>query len=363
VSTVDEPGVIMAEAILQRHAPEPSSLIAVMQDLNRECRYVPEEALRVIARRLAVPLSRVYHVATFYTAFSLKPRGRHSIKVCMGTACHVRGAPRILDQFARKLAISPGETTPDGEFTLETVNCLGACALGPVVVVDDHYHRASLNTVGALIREAREGVTSGIPAAELDAAECTCAGAGTGTCPYLPARVKAGNVTVAACGGTGCQAYGCELVAAALENELRKQGVAGVVHFRQTGCRGFCERGPIVIVGPENIFYQKVDPADAAEIVLKTVIRGEVIDRLLYVTASGERVDVEEKIPFYAQQQRLILGDNGRISPTRIDDYLATGGYQALAKALKMQPDTIIDEITRSGLRGRGGGGFPTGRK
>ena len=139
--------------------------------------------------------------------------------------------------------------------------------------------------------------------------------------------------------------------------------MADAVRFRQTGCRGFCERGPIVIVGPENIFYQKVAPADAAEIVSQTVINGKVIGRLLYTTPSGERIEVEERIPFYAQQRRLILGDNGRISPTSIDDYLAAGGYQALAKALKMQPDAIIDEITRSGLRGRGGGGFPTGRK
>lgn len=118
----------------------PSELIEVLQDIQAECNYLPEDALRAVSARLTVPLIEVFRVATFFKAFTLTPRGRHLVTVCMGTACHVRGAPRLLDELSGQLRISSGETTPDGAFTLETVNCLGACALGPVVVLDGRYH-------------------------------------------------------------------------------------------------------------------------------------------------------------------------------------------------------------------------------
>ena len=128
------------DAIIDRHAALASSLIAVMQDVNAELRYLPEDALRYIAWRLGVPLSQAYHVATFYTAFSLTPRGKHTVTVCQGTTCHVRGAARISDEIQRLLDVEPNGTTSDGEFTFETANCLGACALAPVVVIDGKYH-------------------------------------------------------------------------------------------------------------------------------------------------------------------------------------------------------------------------------
>ena len=116
------------------------SLVAVLQDVQSECGYLPEAALRAVSELTGRPLVDVYGVATFYSAFSLTPRGRHVVSVCQGTACHVRGSAKVLEELARRLGIGPGETTPDGEVTLETVNCLGACALGPVVVVDGTYH-------------------------------------------------------------------------------------------------------------------------------------------------------------------------------------------------------------------------------
>ncbi len=155
MSRVAEPGTdAVVEEVLRRYPRERSSLIAVLQDLNRELRYLPEETLRRVASGLQVPLSQVYHVATFYSAFALKPRGKHTVKVCMGTACHVRGAPRILDEISRRLGIGSGETTADGEFTLETVNCLGACALGPIMVVDKKYHgRMSTNKIEGVLKQ------------------------------------------------------------------------------------------------------------------------------------------------------------------------------------------------------------------
>ncbi len=128
------------DAILDRYDRNPAQLIPILQDVQAAENYLPREALEAISEKLDIPLVRLYSVATFYKAFSLDPRGKHIIQVCMGTACHVRGAPRILDKMIRDLGVQPGKTTKDMAFTLETVNCLGACALGPIVVVDGEYH-------------------------------------------------------------------------------------------------------------------------------------------------------------------------------------------------------------------------------
>jgi len=128
------------DGILDQHERDPSAIIAVLQDMQEEVNYLPEGALRYVAEQLDIPVSKVYSLATFYRAFSLEPRGKHQIYVCTGTACHVRGAVKIIDALERELGIRAGETDENLEFTLETVNCLGACALGPVVVVDGEYH-------------------------------------------------------------------------------------------------------------------------------------------------------------------------------------------------------------------------------
>jgi NADH-quinone oxidoreductase subunit E len=128
------------EQIINKYQGDPSSLIQLLLEIQRENRWLPHEVLRRVSKELGVPLSQIQHVATFYKAFSLIPRGRHDVQVCLGTACHVRGGPRILDRVEEVLGIQAGQTTTDMEFTLETVNCLGCCALGPVMVVDGRYH-------------------------------------------------------------------------------------------------------------------------------------------------------------------------------------------------------------------------------
>jgi NADH-quinone oxidoreductase subunit E len=128
------------DVIIDKYANESGSLTAVLQDIQAEYNYLPQESLKRISEKMALPLSQVLHVATFYKAFSLEPRGKHLITVCLGTACHVRGGPRIVDQIERSLNIRAGGTTTDGLFTLETVNCVGACALGPMMIVDGQYH-------------------------------------------------------------------------------------------------------------------------------------------------------------------------------------------------------------------------------
>ena len=127
-------------AIVEKYGGSQDSLVSILQDIQSEYRYLPEEAIRAVAQELDLPVIRVYGVATFFKAFSLEPRGEHIVSVCLGTACHVRGAPAVLDEMKRQLSVEAGETTPDMEFTLETVNCVGACALGPIVVIDGEYH-------------------------------------------------------------------------------------------------------------------------------------------------------------------------------------------------------------------------------
>jgi NADH-quinone oxidoreductase subunit E len=139
VTTRSKPSQPKLNSILERYQRDPAMLVAILQDVQAEYNYLPKEALNWISDGLEIPLSRVYSVATFFKAFSLKPRGRHVINVCLGTACHVRGAGRVLDEIGRQLDIKPGETSEDFRFTLETVNCVGACALGPVVIIDGKY--------------------------------------------------------------------------------------------------------------------------------------------------------------------------------------------------------------------------------
>jgi NADH:ubiquinone oxidoreductase subunit F (NADH-binding)/(2Fe-2S) ferredoxin/Pyruvate/2-oxoacid:ferredoxin oxidoreductase delta subunit len=171
---------------------------------------------------------------------------------------------------------------------------------------------------------------------------------------------------IAVCTGTGCLALGAGKVVAALKEEIKKQGLdALVVDMRETGCPGFCERGPIVVIYPEEICYLQVQPEDAQEIILKTIVGKEVIDRLLYIEpGTKEKIVRESEIPFYKHQMRHLIGNNIKIDPKSLDDYLSVGGYSALARALSQEsPEQVVELVKKSQLRGRGGAGFPTGLK
>jgi NADH-quinone oxidoreductase subunit F len=151
----------------------------------------------------------------------------------------------------------------------------------------------------------------------------------------------------------------------ALRAELKRQGLSDSVRLRITGCQGFCEQGPIMVIDPSNVFYCRIEPEDVEEIIARSVRGNEVIERLLYTDpATGEKVRTEAEIPFYRAQDRVLLSQNRQVDPCVIEDYLALGGYSALVKVLThYAPEAVITEISASGLRGRGGGGFPTGRK
>jgi len=146
-----------AKTFMQKHDNQKKALISILQDIQAEFNYLPKEALQAVAETLEIPLIHIIGVATFYHSFSLEPKGEHQVTVCMGTACHVRGGPKILDEFEKKLGVESGQTTEDGLFTLETVACLGCCAIGPVVVVDsDYYAQTSIRKVRAILKKYKK---------------------------------------------------------------------------------------------------------------------------------------------------------------------------------------------------------------
>jgi NADH:ubiquinone oxidoreductase subunit F (NADH-binding)/(2Fe-2S) ferredoxin/Pyruvate/2-oxoacid:ferredoxin oxidoreductase delta subunit len=171
--------------------------------------------------------------------------------------------------------------------------------------------------------------------------------------------------TVLVCGGTGCRAAGSEGLGPVLEQEIAAAGLADQVAVRYTGCHGCCERGALVVIGPERLVYQRVQVKDVPEIVQETLVNNRPVERLMYtLPETGEALARESDIPFYARQQRIALRYNGLVDPGSIEDFIAEDGYAALAQVLSgMTPEQVIGEVERSGLRGRGGGGFPTGRK
>ena len=167
------------------------------------------------------------------------------------------------------------------------------------------------------------------------------------------------------CSGSACHASGSAEVIASIEEEIKRQGLGAEVDVRRTGCHGFCERGPIIVIHPEEICYFQIEPKDVPEIISQTIKEKKLIERLLYTDPStNKKIIHESEIPFYKYQKRLVFGSNGSIDPKSIEDYLAIGGYAALAKVLSgMTSEQVLDEVKKSKLRGRGGGGFPAGSK
>jgi len=178
-------------------------------------------------------------------------------------------------------------------------------------------------------------------------------------------KKEPGKPAIAICAGIACLGLGNGRVISAFEAELKKQSLEAKVELRVTGCHGFCEKGPIVVIYPEEICYLEVTPEDVPEIIAQTVIGKQVIDRLTFTDPdTGTKAAYQSEIPFYKNQSRLLIGNSTKINPQSIDDYLALGGYAALAKALfEMSPEEVLDEIKKANLRGRGGGGFPAGSK
>jgi NADH-quinone oxidoreductase subunit F len=170
---------------------------------------------------------------------------------------------------------------------------------------------------------------------------------------------------VKVCCSTGCRAGGSLDVVDAFEQELAERGLENAVMIKKTGCRGFCENGPVMAIEPQDTFYSRVEPQDVPEIVAETLDKKKIVERLLYTDSiTGEKIKREKDIPFFGKQVRRVLANCGQIDPTSIEDYIAAGGYQAFVQTLtKMSPEQVIEDVIEAGLRGRGGAGFPTGLK
>ena len=366
------------DEIIDRHDRQASSLVMMFQDVQEAYNYLPEEALRHIGKVAGIPMGRIYNVATFYSSFSLTKRGRYVIRVCDGTACHLRGANNLREEITRQLGIEEGQTTPDKLFTLETVACLGACALAPVMAVGSEYHgQMTPEKVRETLQECRNRAGSGGAGEEVGVLPQVSASPKPRTARFdepgelvsyarkLAAGRREDRSRITVCGGTGCRAGRGLEVADAFRRVLADRGLDDETDVHVTGCHGFCEQGPLVVILPAGTLYVRVKPGDTERIVAASVEADGVLEELTYRDpATKSRVTNERDVPFYANQRRIILAWNGRIDPTNIDDYIALGGYTALEKVLTcMQPEEILDAVERSGLRGRGGGGFPTGRK
>ena len=364
----------LIDNVLRRYEPEPSKLIMILQDLQAEYGYLSEEAISRVSESLKVPRSQIYSVATFYKSFTLSPRGKHIIDICEGTACHIRGASVLMNQASDQLKIKPGETTEDGEFTLNSVHCVGACAMAPVVIIDGIYHGSV--TAAQMSREIKkccsaDHVKAAVGEEEFLLPEIAHKIASPEDFNQFKkdilGKIDPAEPYVLVCAGTGCLAKGSLKVAETFDQALAlaNQKAAVRLGIKRVGCQGFCEKGPLVIIYPEKIFYNNVSPEDVPLIIEETVINKRPVEKLLYREAGAEKgLEIYDQIPFFAGQQRLALRNVGTVNPLDITDYIAHGGYSALVKALyEKTPEAVITEVEQSGLRGRGGGGFPTGRK
>ena len=363
--------------ILEKYTKEKDNLIPILNDVQVKYGYIPQIAQSEISEYLSIPMAEIYGVITFYSRFTLKPKGKYAISVCLGTACFVKGSEKLMNRLKERLGIKEGETTEDGKFSIDSTHGLLHYAWDkdsiqrhqtPTVHwywphTSSHFHVGV--TPNSDYRLYKHGVYSLLSAVanrhsmmstireekrrELNIRVDTTVGE------------KEKHILV--CHGTGCTSSKSTQV---IENfrRLVKEKKLENVRVIQTGCFGLCAKGPIVIIRPEDTFYAMVKPEDCEEIIQKHIIDGEIVERLLCKDIDGTKVNKLDDLTFYKKQKRIALQNSGKIDPENIDEYIAFDGYKALEKVLlKMTPDEVIKTIEDSGLRGRGGAGFPTGRK
>ena len=345
------------DGILSRYVEVTGNLISLLHEVQSHFGYLPKDALYYLAKKTGIPITRLYSIATFYHFFSLKPKGRHEIHACTGTACHVKGASRILDELKRKLGIEAGETTPDMQFTLNEVRCVGACSFAPVVVVGDRtYGEVSSRKISEILKKYQAG--SAEPLAETTAKELPAPGSERKTIAAEAPGSRSINVRV--CMGLGGVAAGAADVLKAFRELMAEEGLHATFGKKcvdQVGCMGFCAKDVIVEVRIDGVLtaYQFVKPKMVSRIVDEHIVGGVPVKEWL----AGPEYE-----QFHSKQNKVVLGACGTIDPEDIDAYRAIGGYESANRAISsMTPEKVIEEIKASGLKGRGGAGFPTGMK
>ena len=354
------------DKIIAEKGSSKKSLIPVLQAIQDEYNYLPEEALRYLEEKTSINASEIIGVASFYKQFRMHPVGKHIVKICVGTACHVKGATLVHDAFKRHFNLKENEDTDkDGDYTLEKVSCLGCCTLAPVVQIDGiTYGHVAADQVDQVVAdfESQQGKPEAKKYRHADGSE-------------IKGEIRIGL-------GSCCVASGSD--------EIRKEveKVAGENHLRvklkHVGCVGMCHQVPLVEIVPnegEPTLYAKVKPEDVKKIVETHFEPPSLISKLknkLFNFAEDIQTDrhwegveryeisMREKpvASFLGSQVPIATEYRGIINPVDINEYKTRGGFSALEKMFKLlSPDAVLNEIKNSGLRGRGGAGFPTGVK
>ncbi len=357
----------VVDHIVLKYGTGKESVIPILQAIQKEYRFLPREALRLICKSTDITPARIESVASFYNQFRFEPAGEHIIRVCTGTACHVKGAMIVYDAFTRELGLKDGNLTDlKGKFTLEKVACLGCCTLAPVVKVDDiTYGHVKPGDAGSLLKDFLGKFSmSAVP----------------GNLPGPNNHPVQGEIRLGL--GSCCVASGSAEVRQMLDEVLLKNRIN--VDVKQVGCVGVCNQVPMMEIirpGEPSIFYTKMKPDDVREAVMAHFRPAGRLDRLRTKVYHLFDKAVEESAPVtfqrYEEDQRetplcdfldpqmaIATEYRGKISPLNLEEYRKNGGFTALEWCLSsMSPQEVIAEISTSGLRGRGGAGFPTGKK
>lgn len=356
----------VVDKIITENGRAVESVIPILQAIQAVYHYLPEEALIRVAETTDISLSRIYGISTFYNQFRHQPVGKHMIKVCVGTACHVKGAMQVYDAFKRQLKLDENQDTDaEGLFTVEKVACLGCCTIAPAVQIDQHtFGHVEPGRVGEILEEF-----------------LTTKDTDTLSNSKLAASTKESEGEIRIGLGSCCVASGSSDVKVALEQSLAAN--KSNVEVKQVGCVGICNQVPLLEIHKPNespYFYTKIEAREVNDIIrkhfksknlwrrtvtnLNAFVNDHVINGIPRFTQqyAGDQQDTPVA-EFLAGQVNLATEHRGLISPVDIDEYLSLGGFEALKTCLKQTPEEIVDIVKQSGLRGRGGGGFSTGTK
>jgi NADH:ubiquinone oxidoreductase subunit F (NADH-binding)/NADH:ubiquinone oxidoreductase subunit E len=341
------------------------AVIPILQAIQKEFNYLPEEALRRVCDTTGISPADLVGVASFYSQFRFEPAGRHLVKVCVGTACHVKGAGLVHDALRRELHIGEGQDTDaDRLFTLEKVSCLGCCTLAPVVQIDNTTYGHVTPAKARAVLDDFISRSNGTGPVHLDAS----------TMEELQGEVRIGL-------GSCCIASGSDDIRQAVEETIHKGHLQ--VAIKHVGCVGMCHQVPLVEVLPKNgkpKLYARVSPPDIPSILdrhfrpagllrrLKNRL-GHLVEQIQYdghwEGVERHELDVREKhvAAFLGNQVPIATEHRGIINPVDLQEYLDRGGFAGLKKALAMPPAEVIETVRASGIKGRGGAGYPTGLK
>lgn len=351
------------DAIIDRIGTTRDQIIPLLQAIQQEFNYLPSDALNRLYERTDIDRAQLISVSSFYSQFRLVPYGKHTIKVCIGTACHVKGASTVYDAFKRELAIPDDSiTTADQQYSIEKVACLGCCALAPVVQIDNKiFGHVQPGRVREVLDEF-ESMVATSASEESEAGE-------------VQGEVRLGMENC-------CQASGTAEVHAAVVEACKELGIH--IRIKPISCVGACNQVPLIDVATPDgniVRYPNIKPQEVKEILLHhfrpasrlrrlrnailnqidTFHSDQTWDNILW-TPEKERTQGINS--FLEGQYRISTEGYGHLNPLDIEEYISLGGFEAQKKALTAMPrQEIIDEVLKSGIRGRGGGGFPTGRK